>query len=170
MLEIITSMRESKLFNVNPSQLTIGCLIFHKSLKSTAIAFIVAQHGSNWNDFQNWDIILIGLHQWIEWQNYIPTRMYSSRMRTARALLYGGVSWGVGSYQTETPQTETPLDRDLALDRDPPGQRPPGQRPPWTETPQTENPLDRDPPGHVTCSSCWNTETPPVNRMTDRQV
>ena len=86
-------------------------------------------------------------------------------MRTARALLYGGVSVGGWGATRQRPPRQRP-----SPGQRPPGQRPPGQRPPWTETPQTENPLDRDPPGHVTCSSCWNTETPPVNRMTDRQV
>ena len=67
--------------------------------------------------------------------------MHSSRMRTARSLLYGeGVSL------TMTPSDRDPLDRDppgqrLLPDRDPPDRDPPGQRPPWTETP-----LDRDPP------------------------
>ena len=52
--------------------------------------------------------------------------MHSSRMRTARTLLYEGLP-----------------DRDPPLDRDPPsGQRPPGQRP----TPYRDPSLDRDPP------------------------
>ena len=63
--------------------------------------------------------------------------MHSSRMGTARSLLYEGVSL-----------TETALDRDT-----PPGQRRPWTEPnpstnralPRTETPQTEMPLDRDP-------------------------
>ena len=57
--------------------------------------------------------------------------------------------------QTEIPFTETPLDGDPpgqkpSLDRDPPDRDPIGQRPPLTETPRL-----------------W-TETPAVNRITDR--
>ena len=106
------------------------------------------------------------------WKQMI-TRMYSSRMRTARMLPWGGLP-GQRSPWTETPHwTEIPLDRD-PLDRDHFGQRPAwietclgkrplsGQRPTWTETlnwtetPWTETPLDRDPPEQ---RSHW-TETP----------
>ena len=73
--------------------------------------------------------------------------MHSSRVRTARALPYGGVSL------TETPRQTTPL-----------------RKPPWTElhppereTPQTETYPGQRPPGHVTCGTCWDRD-PPVNR------
>ena len=76
--------------------------------------------------------------------------MYSSRMRTARSLPYGG---GLPN-------------RD-PLDRDPPGQRPPldrdplppGQRPPGTQTtPRTENTGQRL-PRHVICGACWDRDS-----------
>ena len=69
------------------------------------------------------------------------TITHSSRMCTARSLLYGGVSL-TETPQTETPHGQRPPDRDhpeIPLDRDLCGQRPP----PWTET----TPLDRDPLG-----------------------
>ena len=84
--------------------------------------------------------------------------MHSSRMRTTRALPYGGLCPGVNLTETPlqrppTPQTETPL-TEIHLDKDPQkrplGQRPPllGQRLPWDrDSPGTETPPDRDPPG-----------------------
>ena len=40
----------------------------------------------------------------------------------------------------------------------------------WTETPWTETPLDRDPPGHVTCSACWDRDPPPLYEQNHRHV
>ena len=110
------------------------------------------------------------------------TRMYSSRICTARSLLYGGFlpnrdPPGQRSPRQRPPWIETtpldrdipdrdPLDRDPLLDRDSPTETPwtetpldrdlPRQRPPpLTETHWTEIPLDRDPQAETP----W-TETP----------
>ena len=85
--------------------------------------------------------------------------MYSSRMRTARALPYGGSLSG-GLHDRDPPGQRPPPDRD-PLNRDPrteitcADRDPFGQRPPWTETS----------PSHVTCGHAGTETPPPVNRI-----
>ena len=95
--------------------------------------------------------------------------MHSSRMHTACSLPYWGVSvWEVSLTETpqlDTPQPETPWTEPPA--RHSPARDPPGQRLLLDRNSQTETPLDRDP------MVMWpvvlaGTETPPVNRITDR--
>ena len=120
--------------------------------------------------------------------------MHSSRMRTVRnssRLLGwwepapGGLHitvWrGVSLTETSLPQTETARQRatwtEIPLGQRPPnrdlsGQRPHGQRPPWTD-PWTETsldrPMDRDVPGQrPPWTETPQTETLPVDRITDR--
>ena len=77
------------------------------------------------------------------------TRMHSSRMCTAHLLtVFRSIQLG-------------------GLLNPPPGCRPPGCRPPprcrphlWMLTP-----LDADPLGHVTYNACWESSSPPLNRM-----
>ena len=74
------------------------------------ICFVTGEKQPKWNVLQDWSK---------------KTRMYSSRMRTACTLPYGGLCPG-GLPNRDPPWQRPPLpDRDLPPpDRDPPGQRP----------------------------------------------
>ena len=65
--------------------------------------------------------------------------MYPKRMHSSRML-----TWTETPLWTETPSGQRPLDRDAPL---------------------TETTPDRDPPGHVTCVACQDSD-PPLDRQT----
>ena len=102
------------------------------------------------------------------------TRMYSSKMRTARLLTVSCSVWFRGVCSTpfwmQTPGMQTlplgctsPPSMQTQLDAEPPG-----GKPLWMQIPSRCRPLDADPPGHVTCDASWEANYPLVNRITDR--
>ena len=105
--------------------------------------------------------------------NTLVTRMRSSRMHTARALPYKGVSLtekpSPDREPPKAPWTGTPPDRDPPGQRQPPDRDPLDIDPPPTHT-HTETPLTETPLAPWSCDLWWmlgQRPPPPVNRITD---